>query len=374
MDFSIYPFDRYNKIRLYVRFVDQFDNEIKRSTGISYTYKASNEERAKAKKQAEEEAKIIIQDYFSGNDQAYEFVDKNPRLSTFLKNEYWPHVEANCSSGTLTRYQNDLRHFIRICKDRPMHAFKRIDMERFKQARLKKAKKTTINIEIRSIKAAFNWAYKYDLIDRTPFKGQDFMFDVKSSKRAFTKKEISQLIDFTKGKNIGLVIRLTYYTGMRIGEISGLTWNYIHLDDQPFLQIPPHLSKSGKGRNIPLGKKALTVIHKLHDKLESKKKHMPKVYENRQLNDTYLLQKKRGWGQYRKRSIQDMFRKRMNEVGLPKELTFHCLRHSFATHILEKNGNLYKVSKLMGHSTTEVTQKFYDHTNNLNFRDTMDVL
>ncbi|MDZ7682631.1 MAG: hypothetical protein U5J63_13200 [Fodinibius sp.] len=62
-----------------------------------------------------------------------------------------------------------------------MNAFKRIDIERFKQARLKEVKKVTINVDIRGIKAAFSWAHKYDLIDRHPFKGEDFLFDAKST-------------------------------------------------------------------------------------------------------------------------------------------------------------------------------------------------
>ncbi|MDZ7682633.1 MAG: tyrosine-type recombinase/integrase [Fodinibius sp.] len=98
------------------------------------------------------------------------------------------------------------------------------------------------------------------------------------------------------------------------------------------------------------------------------------MFENRPPEETYLAQKKRGWGQYSKRSIQDMFRKAMDEAGLSDELTFHCLRHSFATHLLAKKGDLYAVSKLMGHSSTKVTQDFYDHTTGLNFRDTAGLL
>jgi site-specific recombinase XerD len=374
MEFSIYPFDRYGKMRLYVRFFDQYDNEITRSTGITYSYNASNSEREAAKKKAEEHGKEIVIEYFDANETAYEQTGKNPRLSKFLKDEYWPYVESNCAACTLDRKKNNLKHFMSICKDRPMEAFRRLDIEHYKQQRLKQVKKITINIEIRSIKAAFNWAYKYEFIDRNPYIGQDFMFDVKSKKRAFTQQEINKLLEITEGKNIGLVIRLTYYTGMRLGEISGLTWNLVHLGDNPFLHIPSHLSKSGKARDIPLGQKALKIVEALQEKLNSKKQRLPKVYKNRSTEETYLLQKERGWGMYSKKGIQDKFRKAMNNAGLPKELTFHCLRHSFATHILEKNGNLYAVSKLMGHSSTQITQQFYDHTNGLNFRETADMI
>lgn len=374
MDFSIYPFKRYGKIRLYVRFEDHYDNEITRSTGISYLPDASNTERKQAKQEATKKAKQIVQEYFEDHQLVYQEPTKNPRLSNYLEQDYWPYAESNCSEGTFERYQTNLGHFLRICKDRPMDAYKRIDMERFKQARLKEVKKTTINVDMRGIKAAFTWAYKYDLIDKNPFKGQDFLFDVESTKRAFTVEEINRLLNVTEDRNIGLVIRLTYFTGMRLGEVSGLTWNYVHLDGNPFLHIPKELSKSGKPRDIPLGAKALSVVKDLKRTLEQKKQKNPVVYENRPPEETYLIQKKRGWGKYCDRSIQDMFRKVMNEAGLPKELTFHCLRHSFATHILSKNANLFGVSKLLGHSDTKVTQDFYDHTSGLNFREIADMI
>lgn len=374
MDFSIYPFKRYGKIRLYVRFEDHYDNEITRSTGISYLPDASDTERKQAKQEATKKAKQIVQEYFEDHQRIYQEPSKNPRLSNYLEQDYWPYAESNCSEGTFERYQTNLGHFLRICKDRPMDAYKRIDMERFKQARLREVNKTTINIDMRGIKAAFSWAYKYDLIDRHPFKGQDFLFDTRSRKRSFTYKEMSRLLEFTEGQNIGLVIRLAYYTGMRIGEVSGLTWNFVHLGDNPFLHITKELSKNDKPRDIPLEKKALNIVKQFKAKLEQKKKKHPAVYKNRPLEDTYLVQKKRGWGQYCIRSIQDRFRKVMDDAGLPRELTFHCLRHSFATHILSKNAQLLGVSKLLGHSDTKVTQEFYDHTSGLNFREIADMI
>lgn len=375
MDFSIYPFKRYGKIRLYVRFLDPFDNEIIRSTSIAYEFDASEKERTEAKKKAEKRGKEIMQEYFKEYEEAYREPDRNPRLSNYLEDDYWPNIESNCKPRTVDRYKSNLDNFLRICKDRPMDAYRRIDIERYKQKRLKDGvKKVTVNIEIRGIKAAFNWAFKYNLIDCNPFKGQDFMFDVKTNKRAFTKKEIQKLLEATENTNIGLVIRLTYYTGMRLGEVSGLTWNYVHLEEKPFLHIPVELSKSGKPRQVPLVEKSLHIVKQLKHKLEEKKKKNPVVYENRSPEETYLLQKKRGWGMYCKRSIQDMFRKAMNKAGLPKELTFHCLRHSFATHILANNGDLYGVSKILGHSSTQVTQNFYDHTTGLNFRDTANLI
>jgi len=373
MDFSIYPFKRYGKFRLYVRFLDPFDNEVIRSTGIGYEFDATEKEKKEAKKQAEKRGKQIMQEYFNEYDHASREPEKNPRLSNFLKEDFWPNKEISCAKSTVTRYKSNLKNFLRICKDRPMDAYKRIDMERYKQTRLKEGiKKTTANIEMRSIKVAFSWAYKYDLTDNNPFKGQDFMFDAKQTKRAFTKEEVNTLLEITKDESFGLPIRLAYYTGMRQGEIRLLTWNYVYLEENPHLHIPEDISKTGSARKVPLVGKAYEVVKKMEQKLEAKKKRLPAVYKDRPQEETFLLQKDRGWGSYSARTVQERFRKYMRKADLPEELTFHCLRHSFATHVLSNNGDLYAVSKIMGHSTTMVTQQFYDHTSGLNFRGTME--
>jgi site-specific recombinase XerD len=64
----------------------------------------------------------------------------------------------------------------------------------------------------------------------------------------------------------------------------------------------------------------------------------------------------------------------MTNPGLPKELKFHCLRHSFATHVLQKGADIYGVSKIMGHPTLIVTAEFYDHCTALNYRGVTDLL
>jgi len=69
-----------------------------------------------------------------------------------------------------------------------------------------------------------------------------------------------------------------------------------------------------------------------------------------------------------------MSREYLKNIDLPKELTFHCLRHSFATHVLERGAGRYGVSKIMGHSSPAVTAAFYDHTTALNYRSVADLI
>lgn len=69
---------------------------------------------------------------------------------------------------------------MRICGNRPIQAYRRNHIEQYKNHRFDKdgIKKTTINLEVRSIKAAFNWAYKQEFVEKSIFRGQQCLFNV----------------------------------------------------------------------------------------------------------------------------------------------------------------------------------------------------
>ncbi|MEX0844658.1 MAG: site-specific integrase [Balneolaceae bacterium] len=373
MEFKVYPFKRSKKYRLYVRFYDQYGQEKNLSTGVTYPLDASKKVRDKAKKEAEAIAEDkIIEFYQHGPRKAKPKIET---LSVFLKNHYYPHVRSNLAESTYISYSNALSHFIRICGSKPIAAYSKTDIQQYKITRFdsEDIKKTTINIEMRSIKAAFSWAYKNDYLERHPFKGQDFMFDSKTKRRAFKKHEIEKLLKQTEGKMIGLAIRLAYFTGMRVGELSQTKWRMVNIKDR-YIHLPSSITKSSKARIIPISNQAFNLIKILESQLQTKRKNHEGWFKDIPVEECYLLQKGRGFGRYEVRSIQDTFRSYMDKAGLPEELKFHCLRHSFATHVLEKGADIYAVSKVMGHSTPNVTSQFYDHTNALNYRDVMDLL
>ncbi|MDR8392254.1 tyrosine-type recombinase/integrase [Aliifodinibius sp. S!AR15-10] len=376
MDFAVYPFKRNNKYRLYVRFEDEQGNRRHLSTGVTYPLDASKRERKQAQKRAEKKATQLVVEYFKDYRVQQEQKNRAMLLSDYLEDYYYPHVRSSCAKTTLTTYKKGLRYFLRIIGDHPIDSYDRQMINEYKLHRFDKedVRKTTINIELRSIKAAFSWAYKNDYLDKHPYKGQDFMFDAKSKRREFKKKEINRLLKQTEGQVIGLVVRLAYYTGMRIGEMTRITWGMVNLEER-YLHLPAEITKTGKDRMIPLGKKAFNIVKILENVLAKKIKKDPDFYIGMDETDYPLLQKQRGHGHYARRSIEQKFRRCMNAAGLPKELTFHCLRHSFATHVLEKEGaNIYGVSKIMGHSTPTVTASFYDHTTALNYREIADMI
>lgn len=372
MDFKIYPFKRDKKYRLFIRFIDEYGQKKHLSTGVCYPLKHTQKERMLAHKKAEKVAEDKIIAFYKGEKEVKPKIES---LRVYLSNHYYPHIRSNLKASTVVSYKNALTHFLRICGSKPIAVYSKTDIQKYKVKRFDKEgiKKTTINIELRSIKAAFSWAYKNDYLDKHPFKGQDFLFNAKSKRRAFKEHELEQLLKQTEGKMIGLVIRLSYYTGMRVGELSKMQWRMVNLDKR-YIHLTSTITKSAKSRIIPLNPQAFNIIKILESQLKEKRKKHLVWYKNKPFPSCHVLQKMRGVGRYECRSIQDTFRNQMNDAGLPKELTFHSLRHTFATRTLENGGDIYAVSKVMGHSTPMITSQFYDHSSALKYRDVMELL
>lgn len=373
MTYKIYPFRRDNVYRYYVRFEDEHGEERNLSTGVTLPLRHTNKQRKEAEKKAQKAAKKRVLKAMGMHNPAVR--QQIQTLREFLDTTYYPYLKTNRAQSTVTSYQIAHREFLRICGNRPLEAYNKTHLNDYKIQRYNKdgIKKTTINIELRSIKAAFSWAYKQDYITHFAFKGQEYMFDVPSTRREFKDYELKRLFKQTEGKMIGLAIRLAYYTGLRVGELAETRWRMVNVE-QRYIHLPGKLTKSGKHRQVPLSSKAFNIVKILEHVLKSKRSQYPKWFKNKPFEECYLLQKERGIGKYQTRSVQDMFRKEMNKAGLPKELKFHCLRHSFATNCLENGGNMYGLSKIMGHSTPQVTSDFYDHTTALNYRSVVELL
>lgn len=371
MDFKIYPFKRNKKYIFYVRYTDQKGNTRNLSTGISYPLSCSAKTRKEAQDEAHKKAVTMLVDEIN---QANIPVEERLLLSKYLETKYFKHLQHNLSENSYPIYANALGNFLRICGNRAIGDYKRSDIQNYKLQRLNEGrKKTTINIEMRSIKAGFGWAEKNDYLLKNPFRGQDFLFDVRGKRPEFNRKQINILFEATDNTFFGLALRLAYYTGMRIGEATHIQWKMVDLK-QANIMLPARITKSKKDRTIPLSKNAIKILSFLRFQLIIRIRENPEWYKGKAIEDCFVLLKENELGQYKPRSIQDRLSAITKELELPKKLTFHSLRHSFATHIIENGGNIYAVSKILGHSSIEVTSRYYDHTTTMAFKDQVELL
>lgn len=160
-------------------------------------------------------------------------------------------------------------------------------------------------------------------------------------------------------------------TGMRLGEILALQWSDVWLDRR---LINVHRSttgvtKSGKARRIPILDAALPVFQAR--KIATGGQGLVFAPTERQLAKAERLAKAKDVPfnpatVYRERSViraqldSAVIRAKIHQEGMPK-LRIHDLRHTFASHWVMDGGDIYRLSKVLGHATVTITEDFYAH-------------
>jgi tyrosine recombinase XerC len=144
------------------------------------------------------------------------------------------------------------------------------------------------------------------------------------------------------------ILEVLYSTGMRIGELAAVS-----LDDVDLLgEVLKARGKGKKERLVPLGTPA---VHALRDYLACRES-----FGGRGRRSRTALFLNKGGTRLSDRGIRRLFHKYARRAGLPARATPHTLRHSFATHMLNRGADLRSVQELLGHSSLASTQ-IYTH-------------
>ncbi|MDP8261394.1 MAG: site-specific tyrosine recombinase XerD [Candidatus Kappaea frigidicola] len=145
-------------------------------------------------------------------------------------------------------------------------------------------------------------------------------------------------------------IELLYATGMRVSEISNLAIDNLNMD-VGFIKC---LGKGQKERIIPLGRKAQTALDRYLVKVR------PELI-NKARSDRALFLSRLG-KKLSRQSFWKMIKKYVRLAKIKRDISPHTLRHSFATHLLERGADLRIVQEMLGHANIATTQ-IYTHIN-----------
>jgi integrase/recombinase XerC len=138
------------------------------------------------------------------------------------------------------------------------------------------------------------------------------------------------------------ILELLYATGIRCAELVGLDLSEVDLD----ARLVRVLGKGRKERVVPFGTVARGALLA----------YLPARARAQPQTDALFINL-RG-GRLTDRSIRMIFKKRLRETALAKKMSPHTLRHSFATHLLERGADLRTIQELLGHSSLSTTQRY----------------
>jgi site-specific recombinase XerD len=153
---------------------------------------------------------------------------------------------------------------------------------------------------------------------------------------AFAKDDLDE-----RGLRDRAILETFYSTGMRISELVGLDQEHIDFIGG----IVKVFGKGKKERVVPIGEAALTAIRKY---LDRRKKQSEVIFLNK--NGKRITT----------RGVRDIVEKYIKRAGIKQGISPHTLRHSFATHLLNRGADLRTVQELLGHANLSTTQ-IYTH-------------
>lgn len=242
----------------------------------------------------------------------------------------------NYSRKTCKSYIACLREFFRFSQGR--FDIARPDVQAIKEFILKKHDADyapqTINLFLNAIKFFYREVIKcHDPIDISYAKRTRRLPVILS------KEEISVLLNAVKNSKHKLLLALAYGSGLRVGEVVKLKARDIDWETN-ILYV-----RKGKG-----DRDRLTVFP---EKLNNDFRQLL-FGKNR---DDYIFESNRG-GRLTSRTAQKIFEHARANAGIQKDVTFHSLRHSFATHLLENGVDIRYVQALLGHRSIKTTQLY----------------
>ncbi|MEC7908345.1 MAG: site-specific tyrosine recombinase/integron integrase [Verrucomicrobiota bacterium] len=299
---------------------------------------------------------------------------EDPLISQF---SVYLEVEKNASKHTVNNYLIDINQFCKIKWNNQNPPFVWNSVDRYDARAFviyfqkKEISPSTICRKISALRSFFSYLLEEQRVDKNPFVGLNSPKKNKPLPKVLSPHQVVKLLEAPlsmKTKNnvksksydawikyMGLrdaaILELLYSTGMRINELVNLTE-----DNIDFISGTVVVSGKGKKQRLcPLGKYAEKAIQCSIDS----RNNILFLLNKKITTKSALFINKQGQT-LSARSIERMMKKYLIKCGLNSELTPHSLRHSFATHLLDKGAELRAVQELLGHESLSTTQ-IYTH-------------
>jgi integrase len=294
--------------------------------------------------------------------------DTSPSLRDFkVKYEDRCRHDIELSDGSIRLNNLALDSFIRAVGDQKLSRLTNEDVVQWKRKLAAEGtSKTTLAIYHRQLRAAFNRAIKWGLVENNPFAvveiARDRAEDRPTKDMSFEEvRSLLRVIDETGDIPFGNYVKFLAYSGCRRGEIVRLRWEDLDLENWT---IRIYAEKTRRSMVIPINKALRRVIERMQIR------EAGFIFET-QSNRGDARRKGQAWS---KDFVTHRFKEYTRAAGLPEHYSLHSLRHTYATHLRKKGVPLDIIFRLLGHSSPAVTSAHYDHTIALHFRAQADLI
>ncbi len=227
-------------------------------------------------------------------------------------------------------------------------------------------KKTTIARKVASLRTFYKFLYRERKVESNPAMSLNTPKRPQSLPKFLTPDEVEKILNNIKietpaGYRNRAILELLWASGMRISELSGLNFGDLNLENNEIRVF----GKGSKERIILVTDRAKSYLERYIETarpLIAKGFRLPPIEEGTPVfinNTGYRLQP---------RTIRNVINEVVEKISLPKHVTPHVFRHSFATHLIENGADLRVVQELLGHASISNTQ-IYTHVSSQHLKD-----
>ena len=267
-------------------------------------------------------------------------------------------VERGLAKNTLESYKRDLARFFDYLKSRRTVSISNVTRQKITSFMLAEKDRglssNSISRELACLKSFFKFLARENKIK------EDVTSVIESPKlwkrlpATLNLEDVEMLLKApnvrdSMGARDRASLELMYATGMRVSELINLKMDDVNME----VGFVKCFGKGGKERIVPFGKKAKESIERYLEKARAS--FLKKKISN------FLFLTRLGKPMSRQ-TFWKTIKKYAREAGIKKKIAPHSLRHSFATHILERGADLRIVQEMLGHSDISTTQ-IYTHVN-----------
>jgi integrase/recombinase XerD len=285
-------------------------------------------------------------------------------------------VERGLAENTRVAYREDLLEFAGYLRRRKIERLQSVEREHITEFLLEQRRPgtttrgsprtnglsaRTLARRLAAIRMLFRFLVREKLLPLDVTQTIDTPRLWRTLPHALDYGEVERLLDVpdvrtTLGLRDKAILELIYATGLRVSEVANVKINDINFE-AGFLRA---LGKGNKERIVPVGRQAIVCVRRY---LQQSRPSLAKAG-----NAANVFLSSRGT-KLSPKTIWLLIKKHARAAAIPKNVTPHTLRHSFATHLLDNGGDLRVIQEMLGHADISTTQ-IYTHIDQSRLKDT----
>lgn len=333
-------------------------------------------EKGHKKEAREQTARLVLEE--NAKDVAYTedilFADWLDRWLTYKK-------RSGLSDVTIQGYRSYIKTAIGpFYRERGtiLQRMRRADVQCFYDAQVDKGLSgKSIKNYAAVIHGALQYAYNEEIIPNNPADRAELPRAEKPKHTVYTLEQLNRLLEVTKDEEVYPAIFLAAYFGLRRSEVAGLEWKAVDLNAKT-LTVCKTVSKfsyevikegtktDNSLRTLPIPDALISFFRKLYAKQAAERLAAGPDY----VAGDWVCRFSNG-NRFHPDYITRAFNRALKKAGLP-HITFHELRHTFASLLIEQHSDLKRVSEILGHADMFTTADLYCHLSAQAKRETLD--